>query len=100
MLGLLVISLWVIAICVDKGWNNHVWSLSGRGNSSSLKVPLEMFGGTNIRFKSNWQYAGLAVGMVLLLLVNIELILRQLITLMGGGDRLRPVDDDDMARAD
>jgi len=31
------------------------------------------------------------VGVVLLSIVNIELILRSIITLLGGGDRLKPL---------
>jgi len=32
------------------------------------------------------------VGMVLLISVNIELILRQIVLLLGGADRLRPIE--------
>ena len=38
-LGLLFIALWVLVIAWDKGLNNHVDSLSGRGCSSSLRWP-------------------------------------------------------------
>lgn len=97
---LLFICMAVLVIAWDKGLNNHVDSLSGRGNSSSLKIPLYLFGGENIRFKNQWQYASLWVGINLLILVNIELILRQIITLFGGGDKLTDHSNPQMVGAD
>jgi hypothetical protein len=38
-------------------------------------------------------FASLFVGVTLLILVNIELILRQIITLLGGAARLTPLGD-------
>lgn len=90
-LTLLVISLIVLVIFIEKGWNNHVFSLSGRGTSASLKLPLDWFGGERIRFQNNWAYASLVVGMGLIILVNIELILRQLISMLGRGGDLTPL---------
>ncbi|MGR3485881.1 MAG: TRAP transporter small permease [Paracoccaceae bacterium] len=87
-LVLLGISLWVLAILWDKGLNNHVDSLSGRGNSSSLRFE---WNGEMVRFKNQYQYAGLWVGINLLILVSVELILRQLAALLGAADRLRPL---------
>lgn len=97
---LLAISLWVLLICWDKGWNNHVDSLSGRGDSSSLRLPLDWFGGQRVKFQNNWQYAGLWTGVNLLILVNAELVLRQVVTLLGGGERLRPLAVTDMPEAE
>lgn len=99
-LTLLGISLWVLLIAWDKGWNNHVDSLSGRGASASLRLPLDWFGGERIKFRNQWQYASLFVGVTLLIAVSVELILRQIITLLGGGDRLTHLDGSDMAGAD
>ena len=91
-LFLLVCALIVLIYAVQLGWNN-INSLTGRGNSPSLRLPLELIGGENIRFKNAWAFASLFVGFVLLTLVNIELILRQLITALGGGLRLKPLGD-------
>ena len=99
-LFLLGISLWVLIIAWDKGLNNHVDSLSGRGASASLRIPLEIFGGENIKFRNNWQFASLFVGVNLMILVTIELMLRQLIMLGGRGDELTQFGDDDAVRAD
>ena len=98
---LLGLSLWVLLIAWDKGLNNHVDSLSGRGCSSSLRWPFGIeIGKCKAKFANQYQYAALWVGVNLLILVNVELILRQVITLLGGGDRLKPLDHDTMAGAD
>ncbi len=99
-LGLLLIATTVLVYALDIGINNHVNSLTGRGNAPSLRLPLDWLGGDRIRFKNSWAYASLAVGMGLLLLVNIELILRQLVRMLGGGDRLTDYSNANMARAD
>lgn len=98
---LLGISLWVLLIAWDKGLNNHVDSLSGRGCSSSLRWPFGIeIGKCKAKFANQYQYASLWVGVNLLILVNVELILRQIITLAGGKDRLTPLNGDQMAGAD
>jgi len=96
---LLSIAMLVLVYCVQLGWEN-VNSLTGRGRSASLRLPLDWFGGERIRFRNNWAYASLFTGFVLLVLVNMELLLRQLIVLLGGGDRLTPLSDGNVARAD
>lgn len=98
---LLSISLWVLVISWDKGLNNHVDTLSGRGCSSSLRWPFGIeIGKCKAKFANQYQYSALWVGINLLILVNVELILRQLITLLGGGTRLKPLGGEDMAGAD
>ena len=97
-LVLLAISFWVLVILWDKGLNNHINALSGRGCSSSLRWPFGIeIGRCGEKFQNSYQYAGLWVGINLLILVNVELILRQVITLLGGGDRLRPLVEDPLA---
>ena len=57
--------------------------------SSSLRWPFDIeIGKCGNKFQSRLQYLGLWVGVNLLILVNVELLLRQLIKLGGGGDRL------------
>ena len=92
-LALLAVSLWVLVIMWDRGLHNHVDSLSGRGQMPSLRIPLDLVGGESIRFRNSWMFASLWVGVNLLILVNLELILRQLIALLGGADRLKPLGD-------
>ena len=92
-LALLAASLWVLVIMWDRGLHNHVASLSGRGQMPSLRLPLDWFGGEAIKFRNSWMFASLWVGVNLLILVNLELMLRQVIGLLGGADRLKPLGD-------
>ena len=98
-LTLMTLALVVLIYCVQLGWSN-VDSLTGRGKSASLRIPLGLLGGEDIRFRNAWAYTSLFVGFVLLTLVNIELMIRQVVTLLGGEDRLKPLHDGDVARAD
>ena len=98
---LLGITFWVLLIAWERGLNNHVDTLSGRGCSSSLKWPFGFeYGRCGDKFQNNFQYASLWVGVNLLILVNAELILRQIIKLAGQGDRLRPLSANDFQGAD
>jgi TRAP-type C4-dicarboxylate transport system permease small subunit len=103
LLGILLlgISLWVLIIAWERGLNNHVDTLSGRGCSSSLRWPFGIeIGKCGAKFQNNYQYAALWVGVNLLILVNIELIIRQVITVLGQGDRLPTIHTDTLAGAD
>ncbi|MCF6445387.1 TRAP transporter small permease [Nereida sp. MMG025] len=92
LLGMLIMAMIVIVTCVQLGWAN-VDSLSGRGRSATLRIPMDWLDMRDIRFRNQWAYASLFVGFVGLAIVNIELILRQIITLLGGGDRIKPLQD-------
>ncbi len=82
MLFLQIVALAVLLTAIQYGWKhvNSGWLFA----SSSLRVPLDLIGGTSAKVKLAWMYLSLWVGMVLLTLVNVELILRSLITLAGG----------------
>jgi TRAP-type C4-dicarboxylate transport system permease small subunit len=88
-LFLLVVSLCVLIVAIQLGWNhvNSGWLFA----SSSLKIPLAIIGLKTIKIKLAWMYMSMFVGVVILTAVNIELILRSLITLGGKGDDLRPI---------
>ncbi|WP_322889548.1 MULTISPECIES: TRAP transporter small permease [unclassified Yoonia] len=98
---ILAISLWVLVIAWERGLNNHLDTLSGRGCSSSLRWPFGIeIGKCGARFQNNYQYASLWVGVNLLIVVNVELMLRQVITLLGHGDRLTSFKQEQMAGAE
>ena len=100
-LFLLCIARWVLVIAWERGLNNHVDTLSGRGCSSSLRWPFGFeYGKCGNKFQNNFQYASLWVGVNLLILVNLELIIRQIIKLLGRGDELKPLSADDFQGAD
>ena len=73
---LLVISLGVLIIALQFGWKhiNSGWLFS----SSSLRIPLDLIGGESVRLKLAWMYMSLPVGFALMVLVNIELMLKNI----------------------
>ncbi|MCC1491996.1 TRAP transporter small permease subunit [Cognatishimia sp. F0-27] len=86
-LVLLILSGLVLMIGLDMGLG-EMTSLAGKFKSASLKYPTA--DGWE-KMPNSWQIASLVTGLALLLAVNIELILRALVTLAGGGERLRPL---------
>ena len=95
-LVLLLISVVILAVAVQIGWK-EVTGFGGRFATASLYLPT--FDGW-FRIPRSWMMASLLVGVVLLLAVNVELILRSVVQMLGGGDRLPVIDVDDMAGAE
>jgi TRAP-type C4-dicarboxylate transport system permease small subunit len=96
---LLLISAGVLAMAVSIGWN-EVTGFGGKFKTASLYVPLALDFTAWLRVPRSWMMASLLVGVILLFIVNIELILRSLITFLGQGDRLKslmPSEDEIMA---
>ncbi|MEK9855442.1 MAG: TRAP transporter small permease subunit [Rhodobiaceae bacterium] len=86
---LLVTSLAVLVVGAQMGLK-HVdsgWLFA----SSSLKLPLFLIGMKSVKIKLAWMYMSLLVGVWLMILVNIELILRSIVVALGGANRLRAV---------
>lgn len=90
-LVLLVVALAVLGVGLTFGWD-HTTGFGGNFNSSSLRIPLDWFGGEMVRVKLRYMYASLLVGIVLLTLVCIELIVRTLAA-MTAPDRALPGSD-------
>jgi TRAP-type C4-dicarboxylate transport system permease small subunit len=86
-LALLVLSLGVLAVAVQIGWG-EVTGFGGRFATSSLWIWMP---DGWMKVPKAWMMASLLVGVVLLLIVNFELILRALISMLGGADDLRPI---------
>ena len=95
-LVLLLISLLILFMAVQIGWN-EVTGFGGRFATASLYLPT--FDGW-FRVPRSWMMLSLMVGVVLLFVVNIELILRSIVQMLGGGDRLPQFDMGDMAGAE
>jgi TRAP-type C4-dicarboxylate transport system permease small subunit len=95
-LVLLLISLLILFMAVQIGWS-EVTGFGGRFATASLYLPT--FEGW-FRVPRSWMMLSLLVGVALLLVVNIELILRSIVQMLGGGDRLPQFDMGDMAGAE
>jgi TRAP-type C4-dicarboxylate transport system permease small subunit len=77
---LLLVSLMVLIVAVKIGWK-EVTGLGGRFATASLYVPLSLSFDEWYRVPRSWMMTSLLVGIVLLILVNIELILARLVAL-------------------
>lgn len=81
-LCLLVLSLLMMVVAVQIGWR-EVTGLGGRFASASLFIPTALDLSTWYRVPRAWMMASIPVGLVLLIMVNVELILRTLADLVG-----------------
>ena len=79
-LFLLLVSLTVLLIAVQIGWK-EVTGLGGRFATASLYVPTSLGFDSWYRVPRSWMMTSLLVGIVLLILVNIELILSRFVSL-------------------
>jgi len=88
---ILIISLTVLLIGFEMGLKhiNAGWIFS----SSSIKIPLSLIGGQTEAMKLAWMYMSLPVGIFLLILVNIELVLRTILSSLDSQINL-PLDKD------
>ena len=87
---LLAVAGAVLALAVQIGWS-EVTGFGGRFATASLYLPAALDFSEWMRIPRSWMMASLLVGVILLLIVNVELMLRSIITLLGGGDDLRPI---------
>ena len=87
---ILLISLAVLFIGFEMGLKhiNAGWIFS----SSSIKIPFSLIGGKTEAMKLAWMYMSLPIGIFLLILVNIELILRNILSIASKIDL--PLDKD------
>ncbi|KIC46806.1 C4-dicarboxylate ABC transporter permease [Ruegeria sp. ANG-S4] len=91
-LFLLFVSLAVLLVAVNIGWA-EVTGFGGKFATAALYIPTSLGFDEWYRIPRSWMMASLLVGVFLLILVNIELILRSVITLLGGGDLLPEIAD-------
>ncbi len=86
-LFLLAVSLTVLIVAVQIGYK-EVTGLGGRFATASLYVPTSLGFGDWYRVPRSWMMLSLLIGVMLLILVNVELILERIVRLFGQGDRL------------
>ena len=80
LLILLLLSLFILIIGFQLGLQ-HI-KIGWIFESSSIKIPFHLIGGEQKALKLAWMYMSLPVGIFLLILVNIELILRKLFLIL------------------
>ncbi len=86
---LLAISILVLFVAIDLS-ASHLKS-GWMFKSSSLKLPYDLFGGKVQKMPLAWMFLSLWLGLRLMMLAALELFIRQVIILAGGGDRLLPI---------
>ncbi|MGJ8615478.1 MAG: TRAP transporter small permease [Sulfitobacter sp.] len=87
---LLLLSLLVLVVAVNIGWS-EVTGFGGRFKTAALYLPTSFGFDTWYRVPRSWMMASLLVGVILLTLVNIELILRAFLRLIGKDGKLPPI---------
>lgn len=96
---LLVLSAIVLFVSIQFGWK-HTFGFGGNFDASAMRVPLDWVGGESIRVKLRYMYGALLAGVVLILIVNIELILRSIILLIDPDRELPDTEQMIIAGAD
>ena len=88
---ILLVSLTVLLIGFEMGLRhiNAGWIFS----SSSIKIPFSLIGGKTEAMKLAWMYMSLPVGIFLLIMVNVELALRNILSFFNSKIDL-PLDKD------
>jgi len=81
MLFLILVSSLVLVMAITYGWS-HTMGFGGNFDSSSLWIPLDWVGGESFKIKLRYMYGSLLLGMILLLVINFELILRSILSLI------------------
>ena len=89
---LLAVTILVLWIALGIGWS-EVTGIGGRFETDSLRVPVAIDLSVWMKVPKAWMMASLLVGVMLLLLVAVELALRNLYALIRGPDGLRDIPD-------
>ena len=96
---LLMLSLAVLVFAAQIGWS-EVTGFGGSFATASLWVPTSLGFDEWFRVPRSWMMASLLVGVWLLILVNVELMLREIARLLGAGDALPELMQIDLPEAE
>ncbi|MEM9732486.1 MAG: TRAP transporter small permease subunit [Pseudomonadota bacterium] len=78
---LLTLSGLVLFVAIQYGWN-HTFGFGGNFNAAALTLPFDWVGGESVKVKLRYMYGALLFGIVMMLVINLELWLRTLVTLI------------------
>ena len=95
----LFVSLAVLIAGVRIAWAETL-GFVGRAPTDALRLPLDLSGTEWFKIPKSWARASIATGATLLLMVNVELILRAAAQLLGGGARLPLIADETVLRVE
>lgn len=98
-LTLFIIGLIVLIYAVQIGYSDMT-GFGGRAKTASLYIPTSFGFDEWFRLPRSWMFASLVVGVALMIVVSVELILRQIVTLLGGEDRLPALPVTDLPEAE
>ena len=98
-LVLLVLSAVVLAVSIQYGWK-HTFGFGGNFDASAMRIPLDWVGGESVRVKLRYMYGALLLGVTMILVVNVELLLRNIIKLLDPDQELPDTGEIAMAGAD
>ncbi|MDG1431201.1 MAG: TRAP transporter small permease subunit, partial [Paracoccaceae bacterium] len=98
-LFLLIVCLLVLVVAIQIGWK-EVNGIGGRFTSASLYLPMSFAFDEWFRLPRSWMMYSLVVGLVMLILVNIELIVRQIVQLFGTDIVLPTIPDSEVGGAE
>ncbi len=91
-LFLLLMSLLVLVVATKIGWS-EVTGFGGRFTTAALYLPSSLGFDEWFRVPRSWMMASLLVGVALLAWVNIELVLRNIVAILGGEDHLPRINE-------
>jgi TRAP-type C4-dicarboxylate transport system permease small subunit len=90
---LMVVTILVLWIALGIGWS-EVTGIGGRFQTDSLRVPVSLDSAVPwMKVPKAWMMASMLVGLALLLIVAVELALRNLFALIRGPEGLREIPD-------
>lgn len=89
---LMSVAILVLWIALGIGWS-EVTGIGGRFETDSLRVPVSLDWSVWMKVPKAWMMASMLVGVALLLLVAVELALRNLYALIRGPEGLRDIPD-------
>ena len=89
---LMAVTILVLWISLGIGWS-EVTGIGGRFETDSLRVPVSLDLSVWMKVPKSWMMASLLVGVALLMLVAIELALRNFYALIRGPEGLRDIPD-------
>ena len=87
---LMAVTILVLWVALGIGWS-EVTGLGGRFETDSLRVPASLDLSVWMKVPKSWMMASLLVGVALLLLVAVELALRNIYALIRGPDGLKVI---------